>query len=117
MYYEFTLLFELNIKHFAIATKDRTGLFVDKHDFTPTIETGKTILEWCNKGIELHPITKDELLNKINACCSNDELLAVYNGYPTFQESLLSEFTKRRQELLANNIPNNQNSSQNGTYA
>lgn len=113
MDYEFTLLLELNIRHYAVATKDRTGLFADKPDFLPTIETGKAILDWCNTGAELP--NKTDILKKIAICNSNDELLAVYNAYPAFQESLLSEFTKRRQELLIN-ISNNQITSPNGSF-
>lgn len=48
--YELTINLELDIKHNAIASKDRTQLFADKPHFTPTIETGKMILDWCEKG-------------------------------------------------------------------
>lgn len=47
--YEFTLVFDIDIKHFAIASKDRTGLFMGKPDFIISEETGKKILDWCNK--------------------------------------------------------------------
>ncbi len=48
--YEFTLVFDVDIKHFAVSSKDRTGLFMGKPEFTISEKTGKEILEWCNSG-------------------------------------------------------------------
>jgi hypothetical protein len=49
--YELTLNFEfLNDKHLVKASKDRTGLFMDKPEFIITPATGKKILEWCLTG-------------------------------------------------------------------
>ncbi len=48
--YELTLMFELDIKHNAVATKDRTGLFAGKHPFQITEDTGREILNWCQTG-------------------------------------------------------------------
>ena len=49
--YELTVNLELDVKHNCTASKDRTGLFVGKPDFVPSIETGKMLMEWCMKGI------------------------------------------------------------------
>ena len=48
--YELTANLELDIKHNATALKDRTGLFMDQPHFTPSEETGKKLLEWCENG-------------------------------------------------------------------
>lgn len=48
--YEFTLVFDIDIKHFATSSKDRTGLFMGKPDFIISEKTGKEILDWCNAG-------------------------------------------------------------------
>ena len=48
--YEFTIVLDVDMKHFARASKDRTNLFADKPDFVITSETGKAILDWCNEG-------------------------------------------------------------------
>ena len=48
--YEFTVVLDMDMKHFAKASKDRTNLFMDKPEFIITSETGKTILNWCNEG-------------------------------------------------------------------
>ena len=50
--YELTINFELvNENHLAKASKDRTGLFMNKPEFIITSETGNIILNWCNSGI------------------------------------------------------------------
>lgn len=49
--YELTINFELiNENHLAKASKDRTGLFMNKPEFIITSDTGNMILEWCNSG-------------------------------------------------------------------
>ena len=48
--YEFTIVLDVDMKHFAKASKDRTNLFMDKPEFVITPETGKSILDWCNEG-------------------------------------------------------------------
>ena len=48
--YEFTVVLDIDMKHYAKASKDRTGLFMDKPEFIISPETGKTILNWCNEG-------------------------------------------------------------------
>lgn len=68
--YELTLNIELDVKHNAKASKDRTGLFIDKPDFIPTIETGKLIKQWCESGVS--PATL--AINILRASQSLDEL-------------------------------------------
>ena len=48
--YEMTIVFDLDIKHHATASKDRTGLFMDKPSWVITENTGKRILNWCKAG-------------------------------------------------------------------
>ncbi len=107
--YEFTLVFEMNIRNQATVSKDRTGLFTGKAEFLPSVETGKSILQWCNIGIDPPPRNQmQEVVLHIASCRSSDQLLKLYYAYPQYQETLLPEFTKRRQELLKFNT-NNQN--------
>ncbi len=49
--YEFTIVLDLNIKHHASESKDRTGLFMGKPDFIITPTAGDAILRWCNTEI------------------------------------------------------------------
>lgn len=65
--YELTVNLELDQNHNCTSSKDRTGLFADKPAFTPTQETGKIILDWCNSGtepIDNRPTMTEEQLSK-----------------------------------------------------
>lgn len=68
--YEFTLVFDVDIKHFAVSSKDRTGLFMGKPEFTISENTGKEILDWCNAGSN-----EKELNNSIQEPSSPQEEL------------------------------------------
>lgn len=50
--YEFTLVFDIDIKHKATASKDRTGLFMDKPEFVIDEKTGKMIKDWTEQGVD-----------------------------------------------------------------
>lgn len=52
--YEYELTVNLNLDregHYATASKDRTGLFIDADPFVINQTTGKTFLTWANEGI------------------------------------------------------------------
>lgn len=109
MDYEFTLVFEIDIKHNASASKDRTGLFVNKPEFRITSETGKEILDWCNQGsIAVHdesiPVTIPaiQLQQRIAECVSVVALIELYRQQPPqVQLQYTSAFTNRRKTLMA----------------
>ena len=116
--FEFTLVFDLNIKHFAVSSKDRTGLFMDKPEFKITSETGKKILDWCNSGSEItnipepQKITIDEVKQKITYTNTITELLAFYKQFPEFQETLKPFYEEKKALLIQ--LTNPQNFSTNG---
>lgn len=93
--YEFTLVYELDIRHNAISTKDRTGLFSGKPPFVIDESTGKTISEWCNHGT----IDKEIVVEAMKDCQSMEDLRALYEDYPEMQEPLKSEFIIRKGQL------------------
>ncbi len=95
--YEFTLVFDLNMKNSATASKDRTGLFFGKPEQRLTIDVGKSIYNWCNAGVDFTP---NDLSATINSCNTIDELLELYNQHPQFKEVLKPEFEKRKREIL-----------------
>jgi hypothetical protein len=98
--YEFTLVFDLNMKNSATASKDRTGLFFGKPEQRLTIDVGKSIYNWCNSGSE---ITPNEICANIYKCNTIDELLELYNQHPQFKEVLKKEYEKRKREILMQN--------------
>lgn len=127
--YEMTVALEIvNDKHLARASKDRTGLFVDKPEFVITVETGKTILKWCNQGKETAETSKKNipiqltLQKKISECKTVEELLSLYkNQTPQIQQKYSALFTNKRKEFAvtipneSTHISNLLNKSQNGT--
>ena len=56
MDYEFTLVFDLDIHHFASCSKDRTGIFMDKELFIISENTGKQIADWCTMGVSVETV-------------------------------------------------------------
>ena len=119
MDYEFTLVFDLDIKQHASSSKDRTSLFMGKPEFRINVETGKRINAWCNASYPpLNIPSNEEIIKRVDACKSLKELLGLYNLYPEKQIVLHPEFTKRRQQLLLTNDTKNiahQKTSPNGT--
>lgn len=118
--FEFTLVFDIDIKHFAVSSKDRTGLFMDKPEFKITATTGQKILEWCNEGVEQEIVTKvstvdkeiDAIKQKIAQSNNIAELLAVYKQFPEYKERLRPEYEHKKSLLMQ--LSNPQNYSQNG---
>lgn len=56
--YELIVSFDINIKHNALVSKDRTGKFVEKYGDMPFMiseETGKIIKEWYDGGADPVP--------------------------------------------------------------
>lgn len=93
--YELTINFEfLNDKHMVRASKDRTSMFSGKPEFVITSETGRMILEWCNKGVESAKIeVAEQSLDLLDALfgveSANDliELQSVWNNYASLQSN------------------------------
>lgn len=81
--YEFTLVFDIDIKHHATSSKDRTNLFMDKPDFVVTPETGMTIKKWCESGVASTPeITPSEAITRLAMCNSVEELKLLKETLP-----------------------------------
>jgi hypothetical protein len=99
MDYEFTIVFDLDIKHHATASKDRTGLFQDKPEGIITPEYGKRILDWCNASIGV-----DEVKKLIQTATTIDELRAILKEYPEFRSQLEPLAIARKEELNKNLI-------------
>lgn len=113
MDYEFTLVFDIDINHFASSSKDRTGLFSNVPDFKISSETGKKILDWCNSGSDS---TLEEARAKIKQCEDMGELKQVYNAYIEWKDQLMDDFTKQKRAILSTpELTNPENISLNGS--
>lgn len=93
--YELTTNFELiNDKHLVKASKDRTGLFMDKPEFVINSNTGKKLIDWCSKGVSIDKI-KEEILK----CETIEALKALYAKYPSFQKMTHPMILERKEQL------------------
>lgn len=98
--YEFTIVFEVDSKHFATSSKDRTLLFEGKPQFIINAQTGKKILNWCNSTM-----TKDELKVKVIQCNTLKELTELYQNNLDLAKTIEKDFIDKR-DLLQNLINN-----------
>jgi hypothetical protein len=92
--YEFTIMFEIDMKHSVTATKDRTGLYSDKLSFVVSPNTGKRIKEWCLNGPELESIQE-----QITIADSVDELRKIYNSFANYRQIIEPRIISRKKEL------------------
>lgn len=95
--YDFTIVFDLDIKNHATSSKDRTSLFKGKPEFTITPDTGKMLLNWCNNTST--PFRIDAAKQRINECKSLRELFELYKLYPAYQDELMDYFSSKRKEI------------------
>lgn len=117
--YEFTLVFDIDIKNFATVSKDRTGLFMNQPEFKITHGTGRKILEWCNSGKKT---TIEDIKIEINTCNSLDGLKVIFENYPQFHEEIQPLLTARKKVIATPQLtetnrelkPNPNTFSQNG---
>ena len=105
--YEFTIVFDIDNKHFATASKDRTMIFEGKPQFLINTHTGKKIRDWCSSTI-----TRDELCQKIKECNNLEELTNLYHKHPDLSKTLEKEFISKKNlyDQLTSKITSNGNS-------
>lgn len=92
--YEFTIVMDIDIKHQATASKDRTGLFTNPLPFLISEKTGNKIKSWCFgedllKNIEL----------QINETKSVLDLRNIMIKYPTLRDKVEPLCQQRKNEI------------------
>jgi len=96
--YELTVNFELvNDKHLAKASKDRTGLFMDKPEFVINQATGRKLMQWCNLGLSFEQAKKE-----IESCNSIEGLRQLYSKYVIIQKQIQPIIITRKEEIESN---------------
>ncbi|WP_282112346.1 AAA family ATPase [Maribacter stanieri] len=108
MDYEMTLVFDVDIKHNVVASKDRTGLFMGKPEFIINSSTGKKILGWCNSTATL-----SELKVKVESAASLEELSNLYREHVGMAKDIEQNFIQKRD--LLEKLTNHKNHILNGT--
>lgn len=74
--YELTTIFDMQMNHHAMTTKDRTGLF-DNKIFIPTEETGRQFLEWLNSGKP----SRNELFRQLKSLAQEKNMTEQMGAY------------------------------------
>ena len=93
--YELTIDFEIiNDNHLVVASKDRTGLFMNKPEFVLSSGTGKKLLDWCNNGRTLEDIKVE-----IKSCTTLEGLRHIYSKYPNLQSNIKEIILSRKEKL------------------
>jgi len=110
MDYEFTIVFDIDLKHNASASKDRTGLFMDKPEAIITQEHGRRILQWCKKGTSL-----EEVILQVNSATSIEQIRQLYKENPEYQAQIEPLAVARKEQLQKEIIINNAKTTGNGT--
>ena len=114
--YEFTLVFDLDMRNNATASKDRTGLFYGKPEIKLGVKTGVTIKNWCERNEEEESF---DISERINDCRSIQELLDLYKQYPQYREARKAEFEQHKRKLILQqetpSVLTNKTFNQNGT--
>ena len=108
--YELTVNFEIiNENHLCKASKDRTGLFMNKPEFVINSSTGVKLISWARSTI-----TRAELQQKIIECMTIQELTDLYHNNLDLAKSLDQDFVAKKN--LLDNLTKNINQNGNGTY-
>lgn len=93
--YELTVNFELiNDNHLAKASKDRTGLFMNKPEFVINSATGKRLMQWSSQGISISKIKEE--IQQIN---SLEDLRILYNKYQIVKKEIYPFIVERKEEI------------------
>jgi len=81
--YELTINLEMDTKHNALASKDRSNLFMGKPAFVPSEKTGEIIAQWCEQGEEdlaqLRP--GSDWYARVENCTTQKELVELYQKH------------------------------------
>jgi len=93
--YELTVNFELlNDNHLVSASKDRTGLFMNKPEFAINSATGRKLMKWCNNGIDV-----EKAKTEISQCENLEALRHIYKKYPNYQNELMPLILQKKAQI------------------
>ena len=107
--YEFTIVLDVDIAHGVKATKDRTGLFMDKPEFIINESTGRKIREWCNNATGTEQEMLATIAKEIIACTTVEGLRHIYSKYPSYQVKMKDTILLRKtaiENVASQVIPN-----------
>lgn len=94
MDYEFTVVLDIDLKHNATASKDRTNLFMDKPPFIITEATGQLIKDWCMNGVKITDIE-----SQIEQCNTIDGLRHILVKFPEYRKRIEPAIYRRKGQI------------------
>jgi hypothetical protein len=102
MDYEFTTVFDLDIKHNATCSKDRTGLFSCGLSFKVNEETGNQIATWCEglTVVNVEEQLKPSIAEMVDAVKDMGELVLLWETVE-HNQSNYDLFTQRKRQIQA----------------
>ena len=80
----------------AKASKDRTGLFMNKPEFIINSATGRKLLQFCNQGLSV-----DQARKEIETCTTIEGLKHLYQKYIGLKGLIHPLIINRKAELEA----------------
>lgn len=101
--YEFTLVFDMDIKHHVEASKDRTGMFMDKPSFVITHKIGERIKSWCLSGKSVESVI--EMIEKADTV---EQLREIMRHYPEYRNQIEPLAIERKNQLDSPVVENSQ---------
>lgn len=108
MDYEFTVVFDIDTKHNAVCSKDRTSLF-NGQIFTPSEDTGKVLLEWLDDGAELKYASEEQLTRLDELSVDKISLCRYYqiSSIQKLTEEMAADAIKAKEEQIERRKPEN----------
>ena len=96
--YELTINLEMDTRHHARASKDRTGLFTGKPLFVPNEQTGEIIRAWCEQGED----AGKEWLHQVEKCSTQKELVELYHLHKSDVDAnpMLQQLISNRRNMI-----------------
>jgi hypothetical protein len=102
--YELTVNLELDTSHHAVASKDRTNLFMGKPAFVPSEKTGEIIAQWCEQGEDAFEVVRpgSDWYLRVEQCGSQKELVELYqkNKAEVDSNPLLQQLIANRRNII-----------------
>ena len=97
--YEFDMLLEINVEHFAVVLKDRTGKYQDSHIDKPGEDFGKELSDWLQDGVSIEDERK-ELLKKLKACKEVEEINELYKqNKKIINDDMIAKFSEKKSSI------------------
>lgn len=97
MDYEFDIVFDIDINHSAVASKDRSAMFDGLIIEKLNEEHGKMIFGWCNKG---ENVSIEKAIKEIGKQIDLNELKTVWDKFPMFHRD--NDFKTAATQIKAN---------------